>query len=673
MNTINTCIYKQNKTSITTSSTTSAKANIYKPPYDSHWFSTEIPHINLDVYIKKLFSISKKHLNSNVNPDTIKGIIVPHEGIRYSGLCAASAYSQLLGKCHNIKRIILLCTNHTLSSNFISTSYTDILSYSSNISSNTPSKLKIDTNTINKLKPYLQIDDKLFKEEHSFYNQLPFIEYVVSSQKQHASHASQASQASQTTLLLPFLISNSLNLLDIKTRDSIRKILNTLIELLKSPDNILICTSDFSHINGKFDYKIKYNIFQTIRNKDSEILQFVYNSVNGMRDRTKKLDDILFIQNAPSCGTMAMYLFAKMLNSYSGGLDYSSSSSSSSDSSDDSTIIKKLNRNPNRLFPRCVCYYTSLLIDNNKLKINFDISNNNNMSFHPSQLTESLEINDNDMQQSSVSYASIIFTTQPYVEYKILRKIENMFSQYEKIALIGFIRELIFKKFRGMISKTAQQISQTIKPINCQVFNHQPLGLYISVYKNDKLRAFTGTLETGTENNTYSDDFTIESSIRQFVNNLVANKTRYKDLHFTPLETSEFNKLSFKLTVLNNIKPITLNDYFSNKFKFGNDGIIMQHINKQDISPSKALFSLSSIEEQCRENINFENDGNDLNNVNDRDNKQKLLESILESTIKSIGKYNPNSKFDISLTNIYKLSDMKLFYNEGIVFDDMLI
>jgi predicted class III extradiol MEMO1 family dioxygenase len=566
-----------------------------------------------------------------------------------------------------------------LSSNFISTSYTDILSYNSNISSNTPSKLKIDTNTINKLKPYLQIDDKLFKEEHSFYNQLPFIEYIVSSQKKHASQASQASHVSQTTLLLPFLISNSLNLLDIKTRDSIRKILNTLIELLKSPDNILICTSDFSHINGKFDYKIKYNIFQTIRNKDSEILQFVYNSVNGMRDRTKKLDDILFIQNAPSCGTMAMYLFAKMLNSYSGGLDYSSSSSSSSDSSDDSTIIKKLNQNPNRLFPRCVCYYTSLLIDNNKLKINFDISNNNNNNnnntgFHPSQLTESLEINDNDMQQSSVSYASIIFTTQPYVEYKTLRKIENMFAQYEKIALIGFVRELIFKKFRGMISKTALQISQTKKPINCQVFNHQPLGLYISVYKNDKLRGFTGTL--GTESNTYSDDFTIESSIRQFVNNLVVNKTRYKDLHFTPLEPSEFNTLSFKLTVLNNIKPITLNEYFSNKFKFGNDGIIMQHINKQDISPNKALFSLSSIEEQCRKNINFGNGGNDLNNVNDRDNKQTLLESILESTIKSIEKYNhsSNPKLDHkSLTDIYKLSDMKLFYNEGIVFDDMMI
>ena len=74
--------------------------NIFNPPYDSSWFETEINNsknysnskISIQNYINKLFNICKTHLDTNVKTNTTKAIIVPHAGIRYSGLCSASSY-----------------------------------------------------------------------------------------------------------------------------------------------------------------------------------------------------------------------------------------------------------------------------------------------------------------------------------------------------------------------------------------------------------------------------------------------------------------------------------------------------------------------------------------------------------------------------------------------------
>ena len=221
-------------------------------------------------------------------------------------------------------------------------------------------------------------------------------------------------------------------------------------------------------------------------------MQFLYNGLKGIRGRNQKLDDILFIQNAPSCGTMAIYFFAKLLNSHSGGFDYSSSSSSSSNSSGNNSpnvnktinfetqLQSKLNSNSLKIFPRVCCYYTSLMRE--KIHINIptptaalnasipNISNTKEINFNPYELTTVLDIT--DILKSSVSYAGLIFTTQPYIEVRKIRKIENMFSQYEKISLISFIREEIYYNFYN-----ANKIPSTlILPINCKSFN-QTLGI----------------------------------------------------------------------------------------------------------------------------------------------------------------------------------------------------
>jgi len=489
----------------------------YKPPYESSWFETE-NKVSLDTYIKNLFSLSTQYLKSNVHPDTIKGIFVPHSGIKYSGLCSASAYSQLLDRTNPIKRIIILCTNHESSNSFVSTTYTDIASYISNSNSNSISNtnkslLKIDTNIIEYLKPYLQIDNNRFNFEHSFFNQLPFIEYIISKYNHNHNNHNNHNKCNNV-LLLPFLISNNINLLEENTRNNIRHILHTIIDLLKNRDTILICTSDLSHINGNFETKINSYIYQNIRKKDNEILQFLYNGVNGINERNQKIDDILFIQNAPSYGTLAIYFFAKILHNYSGNLEYSSSSSSSSTSSSSkspTTInninwenkkkIKELNI-INQLIPRVCCYYTSLM--RNKININ-NINNIND--FNPLELNTVLDVL--NITEESVSYAGIIFTTQPYIEINKISQIYNMFSEYEKIAIKGLIKEQLYKKMN--LFNMSKIPSHLITTVNCNVFSYN-LGLNLSLSKNNELYASVCKIDNHNDND---EDFIFLNKIKK--------------------------------------------------------------------------------------------------------------------------------------------------------------
>ena len=88
-------------------------------------------------------------------------------------------------------------------------------------------------------------------------------------------------------------------------------------------------TPDFNSIVSTISTKTDTALNTNIKNQDNSILQFIYNTINGIRTRSSKIDDILFIQNTPSNSTIAMYFFSTLLSSYSGIThNYSSSSSS---------------------------------------------------------------------------------------------------------------------------------------------------------------------------------------------------------------------------------------------------------------------------------------------------------------------------------------------------------
>lgn len=606
--------------------------NTFITPYDKYsetWFQTE-NKLSLSSYIKKLFSIVRGNLSCNVEANTTKAILVPHAGIRYSGLCAASAYYELTNRTRPIKNVILLCTSHVSLSNSARVKYNEgvlnIIAPRFN-KINTSKKgrfLSVDTQFIDKIKHLIKMDNieidnptgTYFQQEHSFFNQIPFLEVV-------------APNANICPLLIGNILSdangdaNGEKLDTIKLKNTLLK-LQILIKLLKDKlannDTVLICSSDFSHINGHFDTNIKSNIFQNIRKLDNETLQFLYNIVDGNETRNRIIDTVLFMQNSASCGIMAIYLFGKILNAMQFAFRTGNSSSSSDSGSELS--LKSFNKGKYKGFgnidkpyySRISCYYSSItrefmnLVDSN--------------GFDKKTLIPLYEILSTN--KSSVSYIGLIYTKQAYIQSKQTRKIANILTQYEELALLGLAREQLFYH----LIKAERNISMPtnlIRPINAQVFGIE-LGVFTTLRSHDeKLRGCIGTLETG------NDEFNIESNVKKYVIAAAIHDSR-----FAPVDLSEFYKLDISITVLYELAPITLNQYFTNKFQLGRDGILMKLGQNQGyFLPSVAVdLGLKPSE------------------------KNKLLDELCREKVAGCD----------TKTAFRKYSNAQLFYNEGLEF-----
>lgn len=633
--------YKKNKELQSKDIICKNKQNIFIPQYDSDWFETE-NNLSLEMYLKKLFIIARDNLQCNLNKNTTKAILVPHSRIKYSGLCSASAYYELHNCTIKIKRIIILCTNNQ-SNDIISTSYTNIASYRIG-----KPKLYLDTNTIEKLSPYVEINNELFEKEYSFLNQLPFIETIA-----------------PDALICPLLIGNII--FTSKNINKIRLIMEILRKLLQKDGTVLVCTSNLSYINGNYKNKINTYINENIKKSDNEILLYLYNLIDGVKGRNNKLDEMLYLQNSPSYDIITIYLFGKLLNSLSNGnklIDLYCS-----DNFSDNSIIKKsinyplsnnfkVKHEPEYLgykkcfYSRISCYYTSL----SRKYINI-------FNFNKNQLTHLLEIS--KLSISSISYAGIVFTTQANIQSRNSRKIDMLCSEYEKIALLGLAREQLYNKLssnlpNNTINNNIKIPENLIQPIYSPIFNLN-LGVFVTLYKvkekvnekikekqhekvnekvkekqhekikdkqhdkvnekNNEIHGCIGTLETNNSENT------IVNNVKKYVIDAAL-----KDIRYIPIEIKEFNMLEFSITILYNTKQITLNNYFSNKFILGHDGILIDTGKKQG-------YLLPSVATEFGYN------------------KQELLKELC------INKIGNNIK------DCFRTSNTQLFYNEGIEFN----
>jgi uncharacterized protein (TIGR00296 family)/AmmeMemoRadiSam system protein B len=631
--------------STSTSSKYDLDNNIFITPYLEYqdlWFKTE-SGLKLSDYLKKLFTIAKNNLSCNVESDSTRAIIVPHAGISHSGLCSASAYLELTNRSRPVKNIILLCTHHTPETTSpISTPISTPISPTSPISLNASSPLKhsntshllketkkmplniiapafkqittmkpgrhieVDTALISKIKHLVKIDKTgdAFKNEHAFFNQIPFLETV-------------APEAKICPLLIGNIIGNNTSFK--ATSVALHALIKILRDKLAKNDTILICSSDFSHVNGDFSHKITNNIFQNIRRLDSETLQFLYNIVDGNESRNKSIDNILFMQNSATCGIMAIYLFGKVLHSLATAFS-SSSSSSSSDSGSESS-----NRNRNRiqnaaiqgvdkfLYSRVSCYYSSTTRDFINVINNFD----------KKTLTPLYEIK--DQNNSSVSYVGLIYTKQPYIQVQKPRKIDSTLTEYEQLALLQLAREQLFYNLAGQ-NKIAKISANLIKPINAQVFGLS-LGVFVTLlnHKDNKLRGCIGTLETD------NDEFNIESNVKKY-----AIEAAFSDNRFSAVTIEEFNKLDITITILYGLQPISLNQYFTGKFQLGRDGILMK------IGKKKGYF-LPSV-------------ATDLG-LKGTGGKDKLLDELCREKVAGC-----------DTKTAFRKNNVELFYNEGLEF-----
>ena len=127
-----------------------------------------------------------------------------------------------------------------------------------------------------------------------------------------------------------------------------------------------------------------------------------------------------------------------------------------------------------------------------------------------------------------------------------------------------------------------------------------------------------------TRSETENNEYTIEDNVKKYVI-LSANDKRFERIEFY-----DFNTLSFSINILYNIIPITVNEYFSNKFKLGYDGILIKKGDKQGyFLPSVAT------------DFNYD--------------KQKLLEELCINKMGDITK------------ECFRANNANLFYNEGII------
>ena len=107
-------------------------------------------------------------------PGTVRGIVAPHAGYAYSGLCAARAYKQLQGQKAAVSRVIVLGSSHH--SGFYGACVSD---YSHN---STPlGKIEVDRMVVDRLRrnPGFRTDNRIMRFEHSIENQLPFLQKVL--------------------------------------------------------------------------------------------------------------------------------------------------------------------------------------------------------------------------------------------------------------------------------------------------------------------------------------------------------------------------------------------------------------------------------------------------------------------------------------------------------------
>ena len=106
-------------------------------------------------------------------PGNIVGLIAPHAGFGYSGICAARAYRLLDKRLNHIKRIILLGSSHH--AGYDGACVSDFTHHSTPLG-----KTALDRAVIEKLagQPGFRTDNRIMQNEHSLENQLPFLQWV---------------------------------------------------------------------------------------------------------------------------------------------------------------------------------------------------------------------------------------------------------------------------------------------------------------------------------------------------------------------------------------------------------------------------------------------------------------------------------------------------------------
>lgn len=242
--------------------------------------------INLEAYkidsskkeLQEYFSIAEQHFPTNIDKKSIRGIIVPHAGYFYSGLCAATAYRSIAGDHFN--HVILLGPSHY-------TTFKGIALPNYNEIKNDLGTIPVDSNACNILKNerFFTIFPAAHQKEHSISIQIPFLQLSLKNFK-----------------IIPLIVGE----LDENTCASVSESLKKIV----TKNTIIIASSDFTHYGPDYNYvPFKKDILAKIKLLDAK--EKTACGLNAMKILKK-------IINLP-CHTSLYYTSAQLENARNNG------------------------------------------------------------------------------------------------------------------------------------------------------------------------------------------------------------------------------------------------------------------------------------------------------------------------------------------------------------------
>jgi AmmeMemoRadiSam system protein B/AmmeMemoRadiSam system protein A len=266
--------------------TTVVKPSSKKPPliHLAHlpegWYSHN-PTILLQD-LEYYFQIARQQFPMIVDTSTIRALIVPHAGMYFSGVCAASAYQSLLEgeqKNKTIKHVIILCPSHTA---FLKGCALPLFDTYKMVLGD----IAIDQDAIELLKTgtVFKGDSRIHEQEHAIEIQLPFLQKTIAD-----------------FTLIPIIVGHV-------TYEDIKDIIHGLTKIITN-DTLVIISSDFIHHGPSYEY----NVFD--RHVINNIRYFDSLAVNALSAHDyNEFDRFLKKTGATICGQNPLKIFLGLLN-----------------------------------------------------------------------------------------------------------------------------------------------------------------------------------------------------------------------------------------------------------------------------------------------------------------------------------------------------------------------
>ncbi|MFH1254490.1 MAG: AmmeMemoRadiSam system protein B [bacterium] len=354
--------------------------------------------IALTKTLKEYFTQAKKEFGVVIDPMSVKGLIVPHAGLYYSGLCAAATYQSLFlpdgEKNDKFKTVIILAPSHTTFINGIA--LPDYNTYKTVLG-----EIKIDTNAIKLLSKseIFTVMKNAHDKEHAIEIQLPFLQQVLNDFK-----------------IVPLIVGNL-------TEENLAKAVQQLQKIIDDR-TLIIVSSDFTHHGQAYDYKpFTRDTLAQVRYLDSAATYLI--STYSVPNFDKFLRDT----GVTICGANPIRILMGLVHLQSLG-----------------PVVNT----------RLACYYTSAQLANSRYALNREIldqaqDDKNSNIINTKKLLEPIE---DKLVENSVSYAGLILTDQKPADLND----KDQFTEFEKKSLLRLVRDKIENEFKPEETKLPDHI-----------------------------------------------------------------------------------------------------------------------------------------------------------------------------------------------------------------------